>query len=191
MRTLAGFLAALLGVSSLLAVIWAFFHLMPLLTDVLVLRRAAAYVPAVFEVEWATFDEDHPIAIGTIAGKREALSLRDVLPRRATSLNDLQDLMAATEQVRVLYDAGGTKTTFEGARLRVLSATPDLRADRWRRVQRTLLVGYGPAILLLGAGLILTWVGGKRLGCWFGPALFFFAVQPLFALFIVVVERYS
>jgi hypothetical protein len=191
MRTLAGFLAALLGVSSLLAAIWAFFQLMPLVTDVLVLRRASAYIPAVFEVEWATFDEDHPIAIGTIGRKRETLSLRDVLPRKAASLDDLQDLMASTERIDVLYDDRGTKTSFEGARLRVLPATPDLRADRWRRVQRTLLVGYGPAILLLGAGLILTWVGGKRLGCWFGPALFFFAVQPLFALFILVVERYS
>jgi hypothetical protein len=161
------------------------------MTEVLVLRRASAYVPAVFEVEWATLDEDHPIAIGNIAGKREVLSLRDVLPRQATGLNDLQDLMASTERIDVQYDASGTRTSFEGARLRVVPATPDLRADRWRRVQRTLLVGYGPALLLLGAGLILTWIGGKRLGCWLGPALFFFAVQPLFVLFILVVERYS
>jgi hypothetical protein len=191
MKTLAGFLAAFLGVSSLVAVMWAFFHLLPLLSDVLVLRRASAYVPAVFEVEWATFDEDHPIAIGNVGGKRETLLLRDVLPRRATSLNELLDLMATTERLDVHYDAGGTKTSFEGARLRVVPATPDLRADRWRRVQRTLLLGYGPAILLLGAGLVLTWIGGKRLGCWFGPSLFFLVVQPLFVAFILFAERYS
>jgi hypothetical protein len=116
------------------------------------------------------------------------MSLADVLPRRATSLNDLQDLMAERERIDVLYDPQGTATSFEGKRLRVLPATPDLRADRWRRVVRTLLIGYGPAVALLGLGLLVSWVAATRLGCWLFPSLFFLGVQPVFALFVIATE---
>jgi hypothetical protein len=191
MRSLARVTVALLGVASLPAVFWAFFHLLPLMSDVFVLRRAGAYVPAVFEVEWARFDEEAPMAVGTIAGRREVMSVAELLPRRATGLNDLQDLMAGQGRIDVLYDAHGTATSFEGQRLRLLPATPDLRADRLRRVVRTLVTGYGPAVLLVGLGLLVSRLGAGRMGCWLFPSLFFLGIQPLFALFVIVVELFS
>ena len=191
MRSFVRAVVAGLGIASLPAVLFAFFHLLPLVADVFVLRRAASYAPAVFEVEWVRFDDDASVAVGTIGGKRELLSLQDVLPRRATGLNDLQDLMASTRRLDVLYDRGGTATGFEGRRIRVLPAALDLRADRWRRITRTLLLGYGPAVLLIGLGLVVAWVNGEKLGCFFMPSLFFLGVQPLFALFIVAVEVFQ
>jgi hypothetical protein len=188
MRSLARVAVALLGLASFPAVIWAFFHLLPLVADVFVLRRAAAYVPAVFEVEWARFDEVTPVAVGTINGRRETMSLNDVLPRRPTGLNDLQDLMADKARMDVLYDAQGTRTAFEGRRLRVLPRTPDLPEESSRRVVRTALVGYGPALLLLGLGFLISRLWARRMGMWLYPAFFFLAIQPLFVLFLVVLE---
>lgn len=190
MRSLARAMVALLGVASFPAVIFAFFHLLPLMADLFVLRRAEAYVPAVFEVEWARFDDAAPVAVGTIAGRRELMSLTDVLPRRASTLNDLQDLMAGKDRIDVLYDAGGTATGFEDRRVRVLPATPDLRADRLRRVVRTLATGYGPAVLLVGLGLLISRLGARRMRLWLFPSLFFLGIQPLFALFVIGVELF-
>ena len=99
MRSLVRAVVALLGVASFPAVVFAFFHLLPLMADLFVLRRVEAYVPAVFQMEWARFDDATPVAVGTIAGRREIMSLADVLPRRATSLNDLQDLMAGKDRI--------------------------------------------------------------------------------------------
>jgi hypothetical protein len=189
MRSLARVLVAVLGIASFPAVLWAFFHLLPLVADLFVLRRAHAYSPAVFELEWARLDDRTPVAVGTVAGRRELMSLGDVLPRRPAGLNDLQDLMAGRERLDVLYDAGGTATGFEGRRLRVLPAVKDLRADRLRRVGRTLLTGYGPALGLVGLALVLSRLdGSKRLGCWLFPSLFFLGVQPVFALFVIATE---
>lgn len=190
MRTLLRATVALLGVSSFPAVVSAFFHLLPLMADVFVLRRADAYVPAVFEVEWARFEDATPVAVGTIDGRRELMALTEVLPRRPTGLNDLQDMMAKTTRIDVAFDRGGTKTSFEGRLVRVLPATPDLRADRWRRIERTLLLGFVPAILLVVIGLALARIAGGGLGCWFGPSLFFLATLPLFAAFIFAAERF-
>ena len=188
MRSLARAAVALLGVASFPAVVFAFFHLLPLMADLFVLRRVEAYVPAVFQMEWARFDDATPVAVGTIAGRREIMSLADVLPRRATSLNDLQDLMAGKDRIDVFYDAGGTATGFEGRRIRVLPATADFRADRRRRVARTLLTGYGPAVLLVVLGLVVSRLGARRMGCWMLPSVFFLGVQPVFALFILATE---
>ena len=117
--------------------------------------------------------------------------LGDVLPRRPLGLNDLQDLMADKERIEVLYDPSGTQTSFEGTRVRVLPATPDLRADRLRRVVRKVAIGYGPAVVLVGLGLIISRLRAKRMGCWLGPSLFFLCVQPLFALFVIVTELFQ
>jgi hypothetical protein len=163
----------LFALSSFPAVIWAFFHLLPLLADVFVLRRAAAYAPAVFEVEWARFDGESPVAVGTIDGHREKMALQEVLSRSPTGLNDLQDMMAKTRRITVLYDPAGTRTSFEGRLLRVLPETPDLPADRWRRVGRALLLGFSPAVLLVAIGLVLARFAGGKLGCWFFPSLLF------------------
>lgn len=168
--------------------IWAFFHLLPLVADVFVLRRAGAYRPAVFEVEWARFDEDHPVAVGTIGGRREVMSLAEILPRRPTGLNDLQDLMADKTRLEVLYDAHGTATAFEGRRLRVLPATPDLHAERLRRVVRSALTGYGPAVALVGLGFLISRLWARRMGMWLYPAFFFLAIQPVFVLFLLALE---
>jgi hypothetical protein len=190
MRTLARATAAILGVASFPAVLWAFSHLLPLMSDVFVLRRATAYAPAVFEVEWARLEKGRrPVAVGLIAGRREVMSLAEILPRSPTGLNDLQDMMASKERIDVLYDAGGSATSFEGRRLRVLPATADLRAERRRRVERALLVGYGPAVLLVGLALLVSWVGDTRMGCWLFPSAFFLGIQPLFALFVIVMEH--
>lgn len=192
MRNLARAVVAVLGIASFPAVIWAFFNLLPLMADVFVLRRAGAYVPAVFEVEWARLEKrQRPVAVGLIAGHREVMSLAEILPRSPTGLNDLQDLMANKERIDVLYDARGSGTSFEGRRLRVLPATPDLRAERLRRVERALLLGYGPAVLLVGLGLLVSWVSKQRMGCWFFPSVFFLGIQPLFALFVIAMEFYQ
>jgi hypothetical protein len=188
MRTLARVTVAILGLASFPAVIWAFFHLLPLMADIFVLRRATAYVPAVFEVEWARLEKSRPVAVGLIAGRREVISLTEILPRTPSGLNDLQDLMAKTERIDVLYDAQGTGTSFEGQRLRVLPATPDLGAERLRRVERSLLIGYGPAVLLVGLGLLVAWLSGERMGCWLFPSAFFLGIQPFFALFVIAME---
>jgi hypothetical protein len=188
MRSLARATVVVLGVGSLPAVFWAFFNFLPLISDLFVLRRASAYVPAVFEVEWARLDDGTPMAVGTIAGRREVMSLGDVLPRRPTGLNDLQDLMVGKERMDVLYDAGGTATGFEGRRIRVLAATEDLRSHLQRRLTRTLLVGYGPALLLVGLGVLVSRLAARSMGCWLAPSLFFLAAQPIFAVFVIATE---
>ncbi len=190
MRPILRATVALLGVLSFPAVVSAFFHLLPLMADVFILRRADAYVPAVFEVEWARFEEATPVAVGTIGGRREVMALTEVLPHRPTGLNDLQDMTAKIARIEVAYDRGGTKTSFEGRLVRVLPATPDLRADRWRRIQRTLLLGFAPAILLVVIGLGLARIAGGGLGCWFGPSVFFLATLPFFAAFVFAAERF-
>jgi hypothetical protein len=188
MRTLAHATVALLGVASFGAAIWSWFNTAPLITDVLVLRRAAAYAPAVLEVEWARFEGRDPEAVGLVAGRREVLVLADVLPRRPTGLNDLQDLMAKTERIEVLYDPTATHAKFESVRLRVLPAVPNLRADRLRRVVRTLAIGYGPVLALGGLGFVVSRRGAKGMGRWFGPTLFLLVVAPLCALLLILTQ---
>jgi len=191
MKTLARVATALLGLAAFPAVIVAFFSLLPLISDVFVLLRADRYVPATFELEWPRLDEESgPEAVGTVGGKREILSLGPFLPRRPTSLNDLQDLVADKERFDVLYDAGGTKTGFQGRRLRAvpLPESGSLRQEQTRRVTSTLLFRFGPALLLTLFGLAAARFGGGGVGCWMYPAAFFLACLPLFALFVIVVE---
>jgi hypothetical protein len=194
MKTLAGVVTALLGFVSLPAVMVAFFHLLPLISDLFVLRRAGHYVPATFELEWARTEEDMgPEAVGTVGGKREVLSLTPFLPRRPTSLNDLQDLVADLERIDVFYDAGGSGTSFQGRRQRLVPVPEggDLRQAMTRRVLRTLILYFCPAVLLTGLGLLIARLGRGTLGCWMFPSAFFLACLPLFALFVVAVEAFQ
>lgn len=191
MRSLVRTAVALLGLVSFPAVLWAFFHLMPLMTDLIVLRRAGSYVPAVFEVEWARMGDGHPQAVGTIDGHREVLSLKGLLPRSPRDINDLQDLVAKIERLPVLYDPHATRTRFEGVGVRVLPATADLRAQRLQSLGRGLALGYGPACGLIGLAFLVSRLDGRGVGCWLAPSLFFLGIQPVFAAFMLVVELLS
>lgn len=191
MRTPAHAALAFLAAASFGAAIWSWLNTASLITDLLVLRRASAYVPAVLEVEWARFEGWDPEAVGLIGGHREIVVLEGVLPRRPTGLNDLQDLMAGQGRIEVLYDPAATHAKFESARLRVLPAVPDLRADRLRRVVRTLAVGYGPPLVLCGLAFIVSRRGARGMGLWFVPTLFLLVVAPLFALCLILMESSS
>lgn len=181
---------AVFGLLSFPAAIWAFAHFMPLMTDLFVLWRAEAYAPAVLEVEWARLDDGHPQAVGRVNGRRETLSLVGWLPRRPTSLNDLQDLMKDVERMDVLYDPAASRTSFEGASVRVVPEVDDLRADRRQRVARTLAFGYGPGVGLILLALVFARLLGRPVGCWIMPGAFFLGVQVLFAVFMIVVDRF-
>jgi hypothetical protein len=190
MKSIAAVVVALLGLASFPAVIFAFFHLFPLMTDALVYWRADRYVPATFEMEWARLDEGRAEAVGTVGGRREQISLGELLPRPAKDMNDLQDLVAGQERYDVFYDKEGSQTSFEGRRLRLVPApkTGDFKTDRWDRLERTALVGYTPALLLTGLGLLVAWLRGGGVGCWMVPSVFFLACQPVVVVFILVVE---
>jgi hypothetical protein len=179
---------ALAGLLALPAAIWAFFHFFQLLTDGYVAWRAPHYTPAVFQLEWTYLDEGSALAVGTIAGRRERLSLRGLTPRAATSFNDLEDLMQGVERIDVLYDPEATHTAFAGDRLRVLPYTADLRGKRLGRLRRTLLRGYGPVVLLLAVCLGIGWLVPGGSPGWAYPGIFFLAFQLVGLAFILATE---
>jgi len=191
MRALFRGLVPVLGLLSLPAVVWAFFHFLPLVTEGFVLWRAGSYRPAVFELEWARLEDGRPEAVGTVGGRREVFSLARSLPRRPAGLNDLQDLTAGLGRIDVLYDPGATRTSFEGVGVRVLPFSPDLAGETFGRIERLFGRGYGPAL-----GLILLTVAAARLGGrspwgWLYPSLFFLGAQVPFAAFVVLTELFA
>jgi hypothetical protein len=190
MRSLAGALAALLGLASLVAVLYAFLTLLPLMADVFTYRRLDHYAPATFETEWVRMgDETAPEAVGHVGAKREVVFLGGLLPHPPRDLNELQDMMVGRERIDIYYDPGARGTSFEGRRLRAIPAPPegDLRALITGRITHSLLRGYLPAIVLTLLGVLISRLG-KGLGCWLYPSVFFLACQPVFMAFILIIE---
>jgi hypothetical protein len=183
----------ILGLASLPAVFWSFVHFVPLTRDVAILTRVSHYAPGVFEVEWARFDPGSdesgpgpPVAVGTIGGRREILDLTGLLPRSPVGLNALQDMMPGGTRIDVLYDAAASLVH---GRIRLVPRTPDLRAQRLQAVKHALLIGYGPALLMIGVGLLAGRLGGERMGCWFAPSVFFLLCQVLMGLMTYFLAR--
>jgi len=179
---------AVAGLLSLPAALWAFLHFFRLYTDGVVLLRASQYRRAVLELEWTCLDDGSPVAVGTIDGKRERMSVRPLLPRSAAGHNDLEDLMAGTRRIDVLYDPAGTHTSFEGRRLRVLPYVEDLRSARLSAMRSTLETGYAPLAVALAVCFGVAWLDPKAKTSWATPGLFFAAFQVVGLAFVLVME---
>ena len=176
--------------AALVATVAGFFGFLRLVSDVYVLVRAPRYQRAVLEVEWTRLF-DYPEAVGTIAGKRERLPLAGLLPRPPRDLNDLQDMTSGMRRIDVLYDPQATRTRFEGATVRVLRFTPDLRGQQLQRVERGLALGNGAALALLLAALVLGRAAGQPAGCWAAPAVAMLGFQVLCVAFMVAIEVFA
>jgi len=182
---------AIAGLLSLPAALWAFLHFFRAFTDVAVVLRASQYQPAVLQLEWTYLDDGVPVAVGTVDGRRELMSVRPLLPRAPASHNDLEDLMADTDRIDVLYDPGGSRTSFEGRRLRVLPRVEDLRAAHLARLWKTLETGYAPLVALLAICFgVARIVPGARTH-WATAGLFFAGFQVVGLAFVLVVEAFE
>jgi hypothetical protein len=179
---------AIAGLLSLPAALWAFLHFFRAFTDGVVVLRASQYQPAVFELEWTYLDGGVPVAVGTIDGQRELMSVRSLLPRPARSHNELEDLMAHTEHIDVLYDPSGSRTSFEGRRLRVLPYVGDLRGTHLARLWKTFEGGYAPLVVLLAICFGVARVDPKARTYWATPGLFFAGFQVVGLAFVLGME---
>jgi hypothetical protein len=191
MRSLAGVLTALLGIASLPAVLYSFLTMLPLMADVFVYTHVDRFAPATFEVEWVRYDDETPPqAVGNVGGRREVLFIGDLIPHSPRDLNDLQDMMKGRERIDAYYDPTGSRTSYEGRHLRLVSAPPDgdLRTQIRGRMTRALLKGYLPAIVLTLLGVLAARWGRSGLGCWVYPSVFFLCCQPFFIGVILIFE---
>jgi len=179
---------AVAGLLSLPAALWAFLHFFRAFTDGAVVMRASQYQPAVFELEWTYLDDGAPVAVGTIGGRRELMSVRSLLPRPAASHNELEDLMADTERIDVLYDPDGSRTSFEGSRLRVLPYVEDLRGVHLARLWRTFETGYAPLAVLLAVCFGVARIDPSARTHWAIPGLFFAGFQVVGLAFVLGME---